>query len=254
MKTISAKSIIEGQLSDAEKEFISETVARLGRAQMTESAHGYRKGAGETIRDAAERGRGTFTINSQSSSAIAIMDVILAANRDYNRQVLGNINRIRASYKSLTIKQLEKMVKAAGTAGKFKEIWGHNDERKFQILTQILAVFVPRLQDTNSPEDDFKVMSDWARNADLSSMSNDPVGSIHNVGIATFQHLRMTFGVDTVKPDRRVKDVLRREFNMSVSDKKSIQVVERMAEVLGISTLLLDQIFVKYGSGHYRCS
>jgi hypothetical protein len=54
------------------------------------------------------------------------------------------------------------------------------------------------------------------------------------------------------KPDRRVKDVLKREFNLRLSDDKSILIVERMAEIEGVTPLLIDQIFVKYGSGHYR--
>lgn len=38
-------------------------------------------------------------------------------------------------------------------------------------------------------------------------MDNDPVGKLQNVGVATFQHLRMTFGKDTMKPDQCVKEI-----------------------------------------------
>ncbi|MES2017763.1 MAG: hypothetical protein V4484_14830 [Pseudomonadota bacterium] len=44
---------------------------------------------------------------------------------------------------------------------------------------------------------------------------------------------------------------MRREFNLRLSDEKSILVVERMAEIEKATPLLIDQIFVKFGSGHY---
>ena len=254
MKTISEKDIIERKLTQSERQAISQTIARLGSAPMTRTAHGYCASVGETVRDAAERGTRNYTENSRSSSAIAIMDVILAANRGYNKQVKGHIERLRERYSSLTLKRLAKMVDEAGTAESFRETWGHNDEGKFQTLKDVLAVIMPRLGRKDSPDHDFAVLAAWAESAQLASMRDDPLGAVRNIGIATFQHLRMTFGVNTVKPDRRVKDVLQREFGLRLSDRKSILVVERMAEAERISPLLLDQIFVKYGSGHYAVS
>jgi len=252
MTAISAKAIINCSLTQTEQQLISDTITRLGRAMMTESAHGYRAGSNETILAAAKRGVENYTKNSQSSSAIAIMDVILAANRDYNKQVAKNVERMRQLYPGLTIKQLAVMTKGAGTAKKFKDVWGHNDDKKFQTLKAVLAVFIPRLRNTDKPDEDFRVMSEWAANVQLPAMYQDPVGVLPNIGIATFQHLRMNFGANTVKPDRRVKEVLKREFNLRLSDEKSILVVERMAEIEKATPLLIDQIFVKYGSGHYR--
>lgn len=252
MTAISAKAIINGDLSRAEKQSISDTIARLGKAPMTKSAHGYQEGRIETIMAAAKRGTENYTKNSQSSSAIAIMDVILAANRDYNKQVEKHVGRMRKEYPALTLKKLAEKVKEVGTAKKFKDVWGHNDEKKFQTLKSVLAIFIPRLKNIDKPEEDFRVVAEWAANAKLSEMYQDQIGALPNIGIATFQHLRMNFGVETVKPDRRVKDVLVREFNLRLSDEKSILVVERMAEIENVTPLLIDQIFVKYGSGHYR--
>ena len=251
MNLISEKCFVDRTLTQRERQIVSATIARLGSAAMTKTAHGYCKDANETVREAAERGTRDYTKNSRSSSAIAIMDVILAANRDYNKQVKGKIEHIRQRHPLLTIKRLAKMVEEAGTAKEFQSTWGHNDAGKFQVLKDVLAVFMPRLGKNDSPDHDFAILAAWAERAELMSMHDDAVGRIHNVGIATFQHLRMTFGVNTVKPDRRVKEVLQREFGLHLTDKKSILVVERMAEVEGIPPLLLDQIFVKYGSGHY---
>ncbi len=205
MTAISVNSIINSSLTKVEQQSISKTITRLGQAMMTESAHGYQSGRNETIMAAARRAAKTYTKKSQSSSAIAIMDVILSANRDYNKQVLKNVERMRQLYPGLTIKQLDLMTQEARTAKKFKDVWGHNDERKFQTLKGVLAVFIPRLGKSDRPAKDYQIMSEWATNVQLSAMYQDSVGVLSNIGIATFQHLRMTFGANTVKPDRRVK-------------------------------------------------
>lgn len=62
----------------------------------------------------------------------------------------------------------------------------------------------------------------------------------------------MNFGADTVKPDQRVKEVLEREFRLgSLRPESAILAVEKIASMSGISALLVDQIFVKFGSSHY---
>lgn len=89
--------------------------------------------------------------------------------------------------------------------------------------------------------------------ADLQNYKEDIIGSIPNVAIATFQHLRMVFGVDTVKPDQRVKEVLQYEFGLpKLPDKVAISIVEKIAAVLGLQVITVDQIFVKYGSSYYN--
>jgi uncharacterized protein (DUF2164 family) len=63
----------------------------------------------------------------------------------------------------------------------------------------------------------------------------------------------MTFGVDTVKPDLRVKEVLDFEFNTKrLSDENAIKAVEQIAKIANLKTITIDQIFVKYGSGYYN--
>jgi hypothetical protein len=95
-------------------------------------------------------------------------------------------------------------------------------------------------------------MKQWARRATPTKRHNDHLaGGIPNFGLASFQHLRMTFGVNTVKPDQRVRKVLEQEFGLRLSDAKAILAVEEIAKATGYSPLMIDQIFVKYGSGYY---
>lgn len=96
-------------------------------------------------------------------------------------------------------------------------------------------------------------MNKWGENANVLNYKNDLIGNIPNVAVATFQHLRMVFGVDTVKPDQRVKEVLDYEFGLSrLPDEKAIKAVEQIAALAGLKVIAVDQIFVKYGSGHYN--
>lgn len=247
---ISKKSIDSGTFTQDEKKFILEKLNHIGAAPMTASAHGYKEGQAQTVLSASEESAQRYDTKSKNSPAVAIMSVVLAANRNYNRAVGKHVEGLWKNYGDLTLKGLSRLIENNDSAEKFRNIWGHNDEKKFQVLKDILALFLPELKDIDTPQNDFNVLAQWAENASLLN-DDDPVLKIRNVGIATFQHLRMTFGVDTVKPDQRVKEVLEREFGLKLSDKKSILALERIASVAGSTNLLIDQIFVKYGSGHY---
>ncbi len=252
MIMLTKRAVLNGELSHLELQSIASKIVQLGDAKMTSTSHGYRAGEDETILAAAIRGTRDYTKKSRASSAIAIMDVVLAANRNYNRAVKEHVDDMHKRYGRLTIKQLRVKVDAAGSASEFKTVWGHNDARKFDVLKALLDTFIPDLGQLDTPENDFDVISKWARTAQLPNKAEDPVGQIKDVGVATFQHLRMTFGVNTVKPDLRVKDVLEREFDLRLSDRDSILAVEQMAKITGSTPLLIDQIFVKYGSGYYN--
>lgn len=96
-------------------------------------------------------------------------------------------------------------------------------------------------------------MKNWGDNVDLINHEEDIIGRILNIGVATIQHLRMVYGVDTVKPDQRVKEVLDYEFGLSrLSDKKVIKAIEQIARIVQKDVITIDQIFVKYGSSHYN--
>ena len=96
-------------------------------------------------------------------------------------------------------------------------------------------------------------MNKWGATADLLNYKTDIIGSLPNVAIATFQHLRMVFGVDTIKPDQRVKEVLDFEFGLSrLSDVNTIKAVEQIAEISNFKVITIDQIFVQYGLSYYN--
>ncbi|WP_250480085.1 MULTISPECIES: hypothetical protein [unclassified Caballeronia] len=248
---LTKSAILDGAFSSQQKEFVKLKIKELGDAKMTSTSHGYREGEERPIIDVAKEGEKRFARTSRESAAIGLMDVVLAANRDYNRAVKPHVDAMRERYKGLTIKQLQSMIAAAGSASEFKKVWGHNDARKFSILRAVVNAFVPLLQEVDNTEHDYHIVSEWAKSAAVITKSDDIIGRIPGIGTATFQHLRMTFGADTVKPDQRVKEVLEREFGLKASDRHAILAVEQMSKIVGYSPLIIDQIFVKYGSGYY---
>jgi len=97
----------------------------------------------------------------------------------------------------------------------------------------------------------YDVINRWANNAQLESRKQDCLGCVPNVGIATFQKLRIVFGVDTVKPDQRVIEILHREFGIRLTPKRAIHAVDKIARITQLKTIAVDQIFFKYEYWYY---
>jgi len=86
-------------------------------------------------------------------------------------------------------------------------------------------------------------MLHWARNFELRKIKSDPIGKLPGVGPATVQNLRMLMGMNVVKPDRNVLNVLRKEFGISI---KCTQ-LDDLAKELGLSPIYLDKVLYEYG-------
>lgn len=236
-----------GEKSDVQ---VKEIVERLGNALMVPGCHRWNKEhPNERIVEAAEKSMGKLH-DSQKNAAIAVMGVVLAANRSWEH-VAKNLERMRndETIKNITFRQLlDKLMET--NYKEFKSTWGHSDEKKFNTLKSLVEQILI-FGAEHSALNDAALMKEWAESAKLENRKTDLLGGLKNVGIATFQHLRMTFDVDTVKPDQRVKEVLKNEFGIRLSDPKAISAVEEIARITGNKVYVIDQIFVKYGSGYY---
>lgn len=226
-------------------------VKKIGNNKLTELSHTYEIYGKIKIVDAADKSTTNYSAKAIRRPAISLIDVVLAANRNYNKVVLPNIRRLEETnlrnFEQLVIILKEK------TRAQFYTLWGHKDKKKYKTLKSILSAIEALKAIYPNSKDDFHLMKQWAKNANLSNKKVDLIGRLPNVGVATFQHLRMTFGIDTVKPDQRVKEVLVREFGLTkLNDIKTIKAVEEIAEITKKKVLTIDQIFVKYGSGYYN--
>lgn len=183
--------------------------------------------------------------------AIILLRVVLAANRNYNAVVRKNIERIKFLHPDLkSFNDLDQLLKSLSQE-EFYKFWGHKNLIKYDILKNILSS-IKLIREKYNIDDDFLLMVEWAKNIDLKHFDKDPIGRIKNVALATVQHLRMDFGIDTVKPDQRVIEVLEREFvHTKVSQRKAIRLVEELSKLSSIKTRTIDLILVNYGSGYY---
>lgn len=204
----------------------------------------------KTIGEAAKSESINYGRNQKERPAIALVEVILSINRKYSTHVEPYIIALEKDTDLTTFEQLEKKLETSSRE-EFYNYWGHHDKRKYGILVDLVEA-IHELKRKYPIDNDYLLMNRWAVDANIDKYNQDIIGSIKYIGLAAFQHLRMNFGVDTVKPDRQVKEVLKREFGFVGNDKKVIIAVEYLAKESGYSTIELDQIFVNYGSGYYE--
>lgn len=226
---------------------------RLGGQELQPTGHGYEIYGPIPIREASEKSTLNFTDVWQSKPAIGLIMVVLAANREYNVVVRPNLERIQKEEPDLkSFDQLLTLLEGKSQE-QFYDFWGHNDLKKYTTLKNILSKVALLRKKYPNTKDDFELMNKRGMDADVLTYKDDIIGCLTNVAVATFQHLRMVFGVDTVKPDQRVKEVLDFEFGIArLSDKKVVKAVEQISEIAGIKVITVDQILVKYGTSYYN--
>ncbi|MEA5092265.1 hypothetical protein SDC9_68493 [bioreactor metagenome] len=226
---------------------IKEIVKKLENKKLTLTSHLYKRFPGKSIGEASEIFANKYSADAREKPALALLAVVLSIHRNYTKIVEPRIDRIRQTA-FCTFVDLKEKTKNIETFTNFCEM---RAPEKYNIIISILAA-IDKLKEHNAEDDDFEVLHEWAEEADFRNHEKDIIGSINGVGLATFQHLRMNFGADTVKPDQRVKEVLKREFRFNLSnDIENIVAVKRIAEVMCKSALYIDQVFVNYGSGYY---
>jgi hypothetical protein len=196
------------------------------------------KTVGELARREAEGGIHWY------SPAMILIDAVLQMNRDYTNFVEPRMDYIYQKQPNLqSFSDLRRLINKHTKKNFLKKVWCYNDPGRYDLLCKILDNFI-RLKRRYGLQKDKYVLKRWAKDFDLSDIDGDPVGKLYGVGIATCQYVRMQAGVNTSKPDRRVKASMRLIFLRSFSDVQAIHVVEKMSEVTGYNCLELDQILV----------
>jgi hypothetical protein len=94
---------------------------------------------------------------------------------------------------------------------------------------------------------DFSALRYWAERANYQHWREDPIGRLYGVGLITYQYLRMQAGINTTMPDKIIKRVIERDFNITaVDDLEFIQKLETFSEEVGYSqTFICWAIWLK---------
>ncbi len=137
--------------------------------------------------------------------------------------------------------ELKRLVDSMSERDFCRDILGMNIKKsgfwRYQMLKDLLDAFLDYKR-RNSLVDDWETMLQWGREVDLGNLERDPLGNIRNVDVATIQNIRLSLGIDTVKPDVHVKNALN-----FLLDKNPIQFTELISKHTGYPCIELDQIF-----------
>ncbi len=82
----------------------------------------------------------------------------------------------------------------------------------------------------------------WAEHANHTEWKRDEVGMVNDVGLITIQYLRMQAGIDTSMPDKIIKRVVGREFDVHTNandDLSFIDEMERLSKEIRYSQILI---------------
>lgn len=226
---------------------IMEKLNMMMEKPLTKTSHLYDRFQGKTIGEAVRAFSSNYDDEAKKKPGLVLLSVILAAHRNYTKQVEPIIKTLREK----SFNSFEDLKKALVDYDKFVHIIGAREQEKYIILVELMKK-IDKMKSDTGIYSDYDVLHKWAVNADYNNIKNDTIGQIKGIGIATFQHLRMNFGIDTVKPDQRVIEVLNKEFNfISNNPADCIEAVEYISMISNFKVIDIDQIFVNYGSGYY---
>lgn len=121
-----------------------------------------------------------------------------------------------------------------------------DNERVWKVAINI-SKELNRIKMEIGSESDFAALRFWAESVDLDKWREDAIGRINGVGLVTFQYLRMQAGVDTVVPDKIIKRIVERDFNIKAeNDMEFIKKLGEFSKETGYSqTLLCWAIWLK---------
>ena len=214
-------------------EFLRQKIEEMRQTEVE------REGETLTIGELAREGAKSIEVEN---AAVAIVTTVLAMRQKWRETAKPRVEDFKMKYSDIrTLRDLELLMESMSEREFCKSVLGlriaETPFPRYARLREFVEAFLTYQEETGI-EDDWEAMKDWARNVDVNNVKNDIVGKIKGVNLATVQNLRLLCGIDTVKPDVHVKNVLK-EIGLG----NEVGVVELLSELTGYSSLELDQIF-----------
>jgi hypothetical protein len=114
-----------------------------------------------------------------------------------------------------------------------------NNRRVWQVAIETSRV-LDRIRADMDLDTDIDALRYWAVHASHRAWKKEEIGRINGVGLITFQYLRMQAGVDTSMPDKIIKRVVEREWEINAPDDLSfIEEMERLSSAIGYSQIFI---------------
>lgn len=180
---------------------------------------------GELARKEADKWINFNRFNGNIS--LIIIDATLSANINY-KTVVNTLRKFYIRYKDVNLKELSEIDPIV-----LSKQMGFNAERWKATIDASKII----LEHTGGEIDS---ISAWCNGL---AITDNPLMSISGIGLATSQYLKMQMGVDTIKPDRRVKFCLSKYLNLDFSnDYEVIKICHLLARELNIRPIELDMV------------
>ena len=146
---------------------IKKTISRLENSLMKEGSHGYNDYKGLSILDASTKQLEKWT--QVRNAAIAVLGVILGANRNWERAVQPNLEKIKSGpHKNMTFDALQNLIRTHDYV-EFATIWGHKDAKKYETLSNLVSAIL-KLKEKNQKLSDYELMKNWADGAKIAGL------------------------------------------------------------------------------------
>jgi len=192
-----------------------------------------------TIGEIASKEAGSLEVKN---SVVALISTVLAMRQKWEQTAQPRLEAFKTNYSQIkTLHDLKTLMESMDEREFCAEVLGIQVKKtpfwRYVMLKELINALTYHGK-VRGFRDDWDAIQDWARAVDINDLQSDVVGKIKDVGLATVQNLRLTCGVDTVKPDVHVKKALK-EIGLG----NEVQVVELLSELTGYSRRELDQIF-----------
>lgn len=182
--------------------------------------------------------------------ALMVLDCVLSLNRRYNSFVVPRVEKFAKSHPE--VRELGHLLDVIDRYGSPVEFCilelNYRDENRANTLRGVIEYLIVQ-QATCQGSTELERLGNWA--SSLTPKDYQSV-SINGLGLAGFQYLRMLFGVQTVKPDRHIKQFVAEVIGRPVSDMNALLLLEKAAELAQLPLQEVDAVIWRERSDYAR--
>ena len=165
--------------------------------------------------------------------AVRIIDCVLSLNRKYDAVVVPRLDRFERDRPLVrSVVDLNEEIASYPSPYEFvRHTLSYNDIDRAEILAKV-ARWLSTIGGGGTPDEQLTNLESWARSARYDGYQT--LG-IRGFALAGFQYLRMLFGANTTKPDKRICQWVAEVVGHRVSPVQAFQLLEPAAAEANVS-------------------